>query len=73
MDEVNKYWNAYEAFKETAEQHDFVRLLMLDSQLIPAYNDLKAHYTEEHAAIFIRGMKKVLASLGITLHETEGE
>lgn len=31
MEEVNKYWDAYNAFKETAEQHDFVRLFMLDS------------------------------------------
>lgn len=73
MEEVNKYWDAYNSFKETAEQHDFIRLLMLDSQLIPAYNDLKENYCEEHAEIFIRGMKKVLASLGITLHGEEGE
>ena len=38
---------------------------MYDSKLIPAYNDLHENYNDEHADIFIRGMKKVLASFGI--------
>ena len=65
MEEVNKLWAAYEKYKETAEQHEFFRLLMIDSKVIPLYNDLKANYTEEHKDIFVRGMKKILESLGI--------
>lgn len=65
MDEVNRLWNAYNKYKETAEQYEFVRLLILDSQLIPRYNDLKEHYTEEHAEVFKRVMRNVLTSLGV--------
>ena len=63
MEEVNRYWNAFAKYKETAGQHEFLQLFMLDTKLIPMYNDLKQNYTEEHAAIFIRVMKKVLKSL----------
>lgn len=71
MDEVNRYWEALNRYKETAEQHEFVQLFMIDKILVPAYNDLCAHYDEDHAAIFIRGMKKVFDKLGIELPEME--
>lgn len=71
MDEVNRLWDAYSRYKETAEQFEFVRLLILDSQLIPRYNDLKENYTEEHAEIFKRVMRNVLTSLGVKLDEQE--
>ena len=67
MDEVNRYWNAYEAYKETAEQHEFISLFTYDTILIPAYNDLKEHYTEEHAKMFIRGMKTVSSGVQVGL------
>lgn len=65
MEEIKRMWDAYEKYKETAEQHEFVRLFMMDARLVPAYNDLQKNYTEEHAEIFKRVMKKVLGSLGI--------
>ncbi len=65
MEEIKRMWDAYEKYKETAEQHEFVRLFMMDARLVPAYNDLQKNYTEEHAEIFKRVMKKVLDSLGI--------
>lgn len=71
MEEVNRYWDAFTKYKETAEQHEFLRLFMLDAKLVPAYNDLQKNYTEEHAEIFIRVMKKVLDSLGIKLSEKD--
>ena len=71
MDEVNRLWAAFERYKETAQQHEFVRLLILDRQLIPRYEDLKAHYNEEHAQIFKRVMRNVLKSLGVILVECD--
>lgn len=65
MQAVEKLWKAFENYKEHAEQHEFIRLAMYDSKLIPAYNDLHENYNDEHADIFIRGMKKVLVSFGI--------
>jgi len=65
MDEVNRYWNAFERYKETAEQHEFRLLMALDIRLMPAYIDLKKNYTEEHAKLFIKAMQKVCARLGI--------
>ena len=55
----------FQKYKENAEQHEFIRLAMYDSKLIPAYNDLHENYNDEHADIFIRGMKKVLLYFGI--------
>lgn len=65
MEEIKRMWDAYEKYKETAEQHEFIRLFMMDARLVPAYNDLQKNYTEEHAEIFKRVMRKVLDSLGI--------
>ena len=65
MQTVEKLWSDFEKYKENAEQHEFIRLAMYDLKLIPAYNDLHENYNDEHADIFIRGMKKVLASFGI--------
>lgn len=57
----------FDEYKETAEQHEFVKLFMLDAKIVPAYNDLQKNYTEEHAEIFIRVMTKVLESLGVKI------
>lgn len=65
MNEVNSLWDKYLNYKVTAEQHEFVQLFILDMKLVPMYNDLKAHYNEDHAKIFIKVMKQVLKSLGI--------
>ena len=71
MDEFNRLWGAYDKYKETAEHYEFIHLLILDSQLIPRYKDLKENYTEEHAEIFKRVMRNVLASLGALPDEQE--
>ena len=65
MDQVEQLWDRYEKYKETAEQHEFIKLIFLDTNLIPYYNDLHTNYTEEHADKFIRVMSQVLGSLGI--------
>lgn len=61
--EIDQLWSAYEAHKERAEQHEFVRLLMLDMRLIPLHDDLVSHYTEKHAALFKRILIQVLEEL----------
>lgn len=58
--QVEEVWKKYNDFKETAEQHDFVKLVMFDSKLIPAYNDLQKNWNEYHAQKFINGMKNVV-------------
>ena len=58
--QVEEVWKKYNDFKETAEQHDFVKLIMFDSKLIPAYNDLQKNWNEDHAQKFINGMKNVV-------------
>lgn len=58
--QVEEVWKKYNDFKETAEQHDFVKLIMFDSKLIPAYNDLQKNWNEGHAQKFINGMKNVV-------------
>ena len=65
MEEAKRLWDLLDKYKETAEQHEFVYLLMLDSQLVPAWNDLQKNPDEGHAEIFVRVMKRVLDSLGV--------
>lgn len=66
LDYVKELWSKFEKYKEHAEQCEFVELIMLDSQLEPAYNDLINNYSEEHADIFIRVMEnKIFPMLGI--------
>lgn len=64
-EKVECLWDKYSKYKETAEQHEFFHLIILDSKLIPAYDDLQINYSEEHAEIFVRMMEKVLESLGV--------
>ena len=58
--QVEEVWKKYNDFKETAEQHDFVKLVMFDSKLIPAYNDLQKNWNDDHAQKFINGMNNVV-------------
>ncbi len=65
-EKVEEVWKKYNDFKENAEQHMFVQLVMYDRMLIPAYNDLQKNWSDEHAEKFINGMTKVVfKKLGI--------
>lgn len=64
MDIIESLWKKYNDYKETAGQHEFFQLFMLDSKLIPLYNDLQENYDKEHANLFIKIMNEVLGSLG---------
>ena len=65
MKKVEYLWKKFDEYKQRAEQHEFVRLFMYDSRLVPLYKDLQVNYDKEHAEIFIRVMIKVLKSLGV--------
>lgn len=58
-------WEQLNKFKDSAEQAQFPFLLMMDVQLVPAYEDLEKNWNEEHAEIFIKAMKQVFQKLGI--------
>jgi len=60
-----KYWNLYSKYKETAEQHEFPTLLIMDAYLIPRYKFLLNNFTEERGINFLKGMKTLFEKLGI--------
>lgn len=66
MPEVNRMWDAYTRYKDTAEQHEFTKLLICDMRLAPFYRDLQVNFAAEHAYLFRAGMLKVLDMFGIT-------
>lgn len=67
MDEIDRLWNLYEKYKETAEQHEFPLLFHYDLLLMPGYHDLKTNPSKEHEAVFKRALEHVLKNLGIKL------
>ena len=60
-----KYWNIYSEYKETAEQHEFPTLLLLDSYLTPRYKSLINNFDEEKGVKFIKGMEIIFKKFGI--------
>lgn len=74
MKDAERCWQTLESFKETAEQHDFLKLFKTDYFVVPAYNDLKEHPDKEHARIFIRGLTKHLKEVyGLTVEGLEAQ
>lgn len=64
-------WYKFAKYKETAEQHEFIKLFALDNKLFPLYHDLQVNYSDEHAEIFIRVMDKVLTGFGVDVSSVE--
>ena len=64
-DKCIKYWNIYSKYKETAEQHEFPTLLVLDSYLTPRYKSLINNFDEEKGVKFIKGMEIIFEKFGI--------
>lgn len=67
LEEVEKYWDAFSKYKETAEQHEFAELLFWDFKLVPLYNDLKKNWDEKHADVFLTTLDVVFDHFGITI------
>ena len=64
VEKVEEAWANYERYKETAEQHEFPKLLMLDLKLKPFYDDLHKHWNEDHAKMFMDSMRRIGMHLG---------
>ncbi len=66
IQEIEKLWALWEAFKETAEQHDFVHILIVDMKMSRLYKDLHDNWSEDHAKIFAEAMRlQVFPHFGI--------
>lgn len=64
-EQIENLWKKWTDFKETAEQHMFVSILMVDTKLTGAYNDLMNNWDENHADIFIKAMNNILNKYGV--------
>ena len=65
-EKIKEIWKKYNDYKEVAEQHQFVQLLLYDRVLIPAYKDLQTNWNEDHAQKFISYMNNIVfKKLGI--------
>lgn len=69
IETVEKAWANFDKFKETAEQHDFPRILMIDLRFKPFYDDLHKNWDEHHAEVFMNGMKQVSEIFGFECPE----
>lgn len=61
---VDEVWGNFDKYKETAEQHEFIMIALLDLRLQAMYNDLHTNWSEAHALIFMRLMKNVSERFG---------
>ena len=59
IEKIEEAWSNYERYKETAEQHEFPTLLMLDMKVKPYYDDLHKNWDENHAKMFMALMQKI--------------
>lgn len=67
LEYCNQLMEKYEAYKETAEQHEFPKLLMIDRLVVPAHKDLNANWDKGHGEIFVRGiLNSIFPKLGIS-------
>lgn len=69
IEKIDEAWANFDKFKETAEQHDFPTILMLDLRLKPYYDDLHKNWNEHHAEMFMRAMQKIGKHLGFKCPE----
>lgn len=66
MYDFEKMWAIYNEYKEVAEQHDFMRIMMMDAQVYPYYRNLCDNYSEKNETIFCDIMRnKVFPIFGI--------
>jgi len=66
---VRYLWKVLSKYKETAEQHEFPKLMTADIMFGPAYNDLQENWDEKHAELFITGIKIIFKKFNIKFEE----
>lgn len=74
IDIVDKAWSNFEKYKETAEQHEFIKLIIADAKTKPLYDDLHANWNVHHAFVFLEWMQKLAVHFGFECPDfSEGE
>lgn len=63
-EQVESLYNQFREYTETAEQHEFPYLVQVHFYIEMGYNDLKEHWDEKHADIFISSVADLLVKLG---------
>lgn len=64
-EQVKDLYNRFKKYTETAEQHEFATLLIMDLKISAAYKDLMKNWDEKHADAFIRGVGNIVNRLGV--------
>ena len=64
-EQIQKMWERFSQYKETAEQHEFVQLAWFDVRLTAQYEDLQKNWTDDHARLFIKNLTFAFKTLGI--------
>ena len=64
-DKCINYWNKFNEYKESAEQHEFITILQLDLYLTPRYKSLINNFNEEKGVKFIKVMEIIFEEFGI--------
>lgn len=59
QEKIKALYDRWQDYKSTAEQHEFVNILMKDSLIERAYRDLQSNWSDEHAEIFIRCLENM--------------
>ena len=58
IQKIEELWKLWTDYKDRAEQHEFVSILILDRKLIPLYEDLHKNWDQGHAGIFASMMRE---------------
>lgn len=69
IEQVDEAWGNFLKYTETAEQHEFVGLAMVQTKFEPLYKDLHANWDEHHAEVFMAWMRKIGEKLGFKVPE----
>lgn len=65
--DVDGAWQKFMRYTETAEQHEFPLLAIIQLKIEPLYKDLLENWDDHHAEVFMKGMKlMVFDRLGIS-------
>lgn len=73
IEQVEEAWANFKKFTETAEQHDFPMLAMIQFKFEPLYDDLHKNWDEHHAEIFMKWMAEFGKRLGFKVPGFEKE
>ena len=55
---IDELWKLWTDYKDKAEQHEFVNILMVDRKITALYQDLHENWDPGHAEIFASMMRE---------------